>query len=280
MMILLVAGLLGVAAVVLTLPWGRRDPARFSAADIGYVRGGSVGAVLAVLGVLYVEGLVEVRPRGGYQRTRLPLPDEAEPLARAVHSALDSPARLRKILTQWRVRRAVEASATKVYAARLRTGELRRFAGTGMAFAAVALAVVALVADGIDLRGIVVAVVALAGAVLLWRGRFVTVAGRRLVAEVRRSVPAPLPAPPERRVLREPVHADTRLDTNQMAFAYAGFHLAVAAGLGSSAVPGDKEWPDDLKLDTGYGADYGSGDFGGGDSGFGDGGSSGGGGDY
>lgn len=263
-MVLLVAGLLGVAAVVLTLPWGRRDPAEFSAADIGYVRGGPVGAVLAALSVLYVEGMVEVRAgRRGFRRTLLPLPNQAEPLVRAVHSALDSPARLRRILGQWGVRRAVETSATRVYAARLRTGEWRRFAGTAAAFAAVVVAVVALFADRVDVFGVAVVVVTLAIAVLLWRGRFVTVAGRRLVAGLRRSVVTAVPARPER---REVIHADTNLAMNTAIYAHASLHLAVAAGHSR-----DEDWPTDLSNTSGFGTDggYGSdfGDSGGGDGG-------------
>jgi len=266
--------LLAVAAVVLSLPWGRRDPEEFSAADVGYVRGGPVGAVLAALSVLYVEGLVRVRDgRRGFLRTLLPLPEEAEPLVRAVHSALESPARLRRILGQWGVRRAVEASATRVYAARLRTGEWQRLAGTIASFAAVVVAVAALFADGIDILGIAVAVVILVGAILLWRGRFVTVAGRRLVAGVRRAAPE-LAAPPARRVRREEelIHADTRLDTHPAVFAHATVHLAVAAGLGAAVTSGSgTEWPTDLSTATGFTSDGGlspdGGYSGGGDSG-------------
>jgi uncharacterized protein (TIGR04222 family) len=259
MEILLVAGLLGVAVLVLTLPWGRRDPAAFSAADVGYVRGGPRGAVLAVLGVLYLEGRVQVREgRRGFRRTDVPLPEDAEPLVRAVYAALASPARLRTILGAWGVRRAIEASATTVYAARLRTGEWQRFGGTAAAFAAVVVAVVALFAEGVDLLGGGVAVVAVIGAFLLWRGRFVTIAGRRLVAGVRRSTDLDLPAPPARRVRREKelIHADTHLDIHPAVFLYAAAHLGVAIGLGAQLLSGD-DWPDELSGGTEFGSDGG-----------------------
>jgi hypothetical protein len=263
MLILLAALLLVIAAVVLTAPWGRPDAGGYSAADIGYVRGGPVGAVLAALGVLYLEGMVQVRARrGGFQRTLLPLPDNAEPLVRAVHSALDTPARLRTIHDRWSVRRAVEASATKVHGDRLRTGDWQRFAGTGAAFAAVIVAVVRFV-EGVDTVGIAAVVVSLAVTILLWRGRFVTIAGRRLVAGVRRSTDLDLPAPPARRVLREKelIHADTHLDIHPAVFAYTAAHLGVAVGLGAQLLS-RKDWPDELSGGTEFGSAGGYGDSG------------------
>lgn len=195
-MVVVAGGLFVLAALLLTVPWRRRDPAGFSPVEVGYAVHGPNGGLLAAVRLLKKKGLVEVRPRRDQIRRKgKRLPKDVDPLGRAVLEALrhhpHSPAGL---LDDAGVGEELRAVGGRVQRAGLRLGPARRVCGSVLALAAPVVAVIGVVYDVDPVVGIAVAVVSTVGEVATLRQNGMTLAGRRTLAAagVRRTKTAAL----------------------------------------------------------------------------------------
>lgn len=178
----LIAGvLLGAAVAILTVPWSRRDPAEFTPVDLGYAWRGPRRAVIGALGSLLVGGYARRSRKKGIVRSDLPLPNGLEPLVRAVYGSLTV------LLALASVRAALPPIASRVLAAGLRAGVMRRWLGSLVALAAPVVAFVG-VARGDGPIGVGIAVAVLSVLVMAWllSLRGITIAGSRTSADARR----------------------------------------------------------------------------------------------
>jgi hypothetical protein len=176
----LIAGvLLGAAAIILTLPWSRRDPADFSLVEFGYAWRGPRGAVVGALNVLTELGAVVRSRRRGAVRIDTSLPRDIGPLAKAVYAGLVTPRGPNELRDLKNVKAALPAVAARVRGAGLRAGPARRVLGGLAALASPVVALVELFRTGDVAVGLPVTFVAVVGAGWLLLLRGITIAGMR-----------------------------------------------------------------------------------------------------
>jgi len=235
-MLIIAVGLCVAAVAALTWPWRRTGDV--TPVEVGYAWRGRRGAVLGAIGVLIAGRLA----LGGTTTSRLerPLPDELDPLVRAVYDSLVIPRSVRALLAKDAVRAQLPAVARRTVRNGLRVGAFRRMVGS---LAAVAAPVVAVLADSV-VTAVVTGVVALV--LLALRGR--TLAGRSVLRQVRQVRPAPQRVSAETSTM-----SASGLTMSAVAFMAVGGTVATAfMGWGGS---------------DGGGSDGGGGDYGGGDGG-------------
>lgn len=133
-------GLLLVAALTLYLPV-LPGPIEIGLTEIGYLRGGTKGAVVTALAALNDAGLIKARGRAGIRRTGGTLAAGAGPFVRAVYGTLHNPARPRALAERPAVRRARESMVRRLTEAGLVTGAGRRWFGRALLLAVLVLAV-------------------------------------------------------------------------------------------------------------------------------------------
>ncbi|MFY1673518.1 TIGR04222 domain-containing membrane protein [Plantactinospora sp. WMMB334] len=162
-----------------------------SATDLGYLSGGSWGAVRTGLVLLHGRGGVVVDRPGGLHRAG-PVPVRAEPLERALFGALYGSMAPREVANQRRVRQTLAAQRESLIGLGLLRPAWRRFLLPAVLVLALPMVIARLVAA--DLLGVqvglvvVLAFVGIAGWFLPRR----TLAGDRLLRAARREHPLPV----------------------------------------------------------------------------------------
>lgn len=171
----LVTGL-PVAAAAVLLPPVRPEPVELDPSEIGFLRGGTKGAVLTALAALHADGLVKAGAQGGVRRAAQATLRSDDPFQRAVYSALHSAIGPRELALRPAIRRARDAMARRLAGAGLMPGRARLVFGRTTLAAVPAVAVLQLATGG-TITGLVVPVLIAAG---LWPLSRRTLAGHRV----------------------------------------------------------------------------------------------------